>query len=85
MGKDGTVRLSQERFTKDLRTKYDMLGCRPNAAVTMGKLPEKEDPPTTVQLRELQAYAGSYNWLATRTRPELSYWTSLLASTSTRY
>ena len=50
----------------------------------MEKLPDTEDPPSAAQLKELQAHAGSFNWLATRTRPDVSYWTSLLASTSTK-
>ena len=85
MTKGGDVRLSQERFTLDLLSKYGMQGARPLSNITMEKLPEAEDPPNADQLRELQAYAGSFNWLATRTRAELAYWTSLLASTSTKH
>ena len=33
----------------------------------------------------MQAFAGAFNWLATRTRPDLAYYTSLLASSCTHH
>ena len=44
-------------------------------------LPTPDDvPPDAVLLKTLQKYAGEFNWLATRTRPDLAYFTSLIAS-----
>ena len=48
----------------------------------MDRVPETPSPPSGPGLKDLQAYAGSFNWLATRTRTDLSYATSLLASTA---
>jgi hypothetical protein len=42
-------------------------------------------PPTASELKQIQGYAGEFNWLATRTRPDLSYWTSILASAATKH
>ena len=50
----------------------------------MDKPGEQDDLPTKEQLTELQAHAGAFNWLATRTRPDVSYWTSLLASSASK-
>ena len=50
----------------------------------MERLPEQDDPPVAEQLKELQVFAGFFNWLATRTRPDVSYRTSFLASTSSK-
>ena len=36
-------------------------------------------------MKELQGYSGEFNWLATRTRPDMSYYTSVLASACSRY
>ena len=35
-------------------------------------------------MTELQAYAGSFNWLGRRPRPVLAYYTSLLASSASK-
>ena len=39
-----------------------------------------EVPPTPEELKVLQKYAGEFNWLATRTRPDLAYFTSLITA-----
>ena len=41
--------------------------------------------PNPKQLKELQRYGGEFNWLATRTRPDLAYYTSVIASTATQH
>ena len=82
---NGDLYLTQERFTKELLAKHGMDRCKSIKSVSMDKLPEQEDPPQPEQLKELQAHAGAFNWLATRTRPDVSYCTSLLASSTTKY
>ena len=42
--------------------------------------PSEETAPTAAGLKTLQPYAGELNWLATRSRADLAYVTSLLAS-----
>ena len=51
----------------------------------MGQPEATDQPPTPAQLKDLQAYAGEFNWLATRTRSDLAYFTSVIASTATKY
>ena len=51
----------------------------------MPPLEESDRAPTASELRVLQAYAGEFNWLSTRTRADLSYWTSVIASACTRF
>ena len=50
------------------------------ATVTIDKLPVEPEVPTPQQLKQLQGFSGEFNWLATRTRPDMSYCTSILAS-----
>ena len=76
--------LSQERFIKDLLDKYQMSNCHAIKSISIEKPPEKENVPSAQELTELQAYAGSFNWLGTRTRPDLAYYTSLLASSASK-
>ena len=55
-----------------------------NKAVQMDKLPA-ERLPTPAELKVLQCHSGEFNWLATRTRLDLSYYTSLLASSCSKH
>ena len=84
MRSNGDIFLTQERFTKELLTKHKMLDCNPLQCITMNKPPEIDDIPSAELLTELQSYAGAFNWLATRTRPDLAYFTSLLASCASK-
>ena len=43
------------------------------------------DAPTVSQLKTLQSFSGDVNWLATQTRPDLSYVASLISSASSKY
>ena len=46
---------------------------------------EKDTPPAAAELKALQGYAGEFNWLATRTRGDLAYFTSIIASAATKH
>jgi len=59
--------------------------CKGNNTITIAKLPETDDPPSPKVLTKLQSFSGEFNWLATRTRPDLSYFTSVLASACTKH
>ena len=50
----------------------------------MDKLPA-ERLPTPAEPKVLQCHSGELNWLATRTRLDLSYYTSLLASSCSKH
>ena len=78
--KNGDIFLTQERFTKELLAKHNMINCTPIKCITMEKPPEQVHIPTVEQLTELQSYAGAFNWLATRTRPDVAYYTSLFGT-----
>ena len=81
---NGDIVLSQERFVKELLAKHQMTSCNSLKSITIDKPPETEDVPTPEALTELQAFAGSFNWLATRTRPDMAYYVSLLASSASK-
>ncbi len=81
---NGDIFLTQERFAQELLEKHQMHNCNALQAVSLDRPPEVEDPPTSSELTQLQSFAGAFNWLATRTRPDLSYYTSLLASSASR-
>ena len=83
--KNGDVFLHQERFVDSILEKYSMQGCKGNRCVQIDKLPIDDDVPLMTKLQQLQSYSGEFNWLATRTRPDISYLTSLLASSCTKY
>ena len=84
MTADGSIVLSQERFVQELLGNYKMTKCNPLKNITLDKPPGAVDVPSSEELTELQGYAGSFNWLATRTRPDLAYYVSLLASSATK-
>ena len=49
-------------------------------------LPGADDqPPTASELKQIQVHAGELSWLATHTRADLAYWTSILASAATKH
>ena len=62
-----------------------MSDANPIKNIQMGPLPTEQDPPSPKVLKELQGYSGAFNWLATRTRPDLAYYVSVLASACTRF
>ena len=68
------LRLHQSTFANMLLDKYGLTTAKPITSVTM-EVPSNEEIPTDVQLRELQTHAGDLNWLQTRTRADLSYYT----------
>ena len=82
---NGDVYLSQDQFVRGLLDKYGMTQCKGNQCVQVEKLPETVEVPTPAVLKQLQSYSGEFNWLATRTRPDVSYFASLLASSCTKY
>ena len=82
---NGDIFLHQERFVNSLLEKYGMKSCKGNTCVQIDKLPIELDAPTPQVLKQIQSYSGEFNWLATRTRTDMSYFTSLLASSCTKF
>ena len=83
--KNGDVFLHQERFVDSILEKYSLQGCKGNKCVQIDKLPMDDDVPLMPKLRQLQSYSGEFNLLATRIRPDISYFTSPPASSCTKY
>ena len=82
---NGDILLHQTKFVNSLLEKHSLQTCKGNKTVQIDKLPSDEEPPTENVVRQLQAYSGEFNWLATRTRPDIGYYTSLLASACSKY
>ena len=85
-GETGDLLIHQQTFTRQLLTKYglDKLS-KPMSTIQMPLPDEKDGPPTAAELKILQGHAGEFNWLSTRTRADLAYYTSLIASAATKH
>ena len=84
MSKNGDIKIHQRAFIDMLLDKYGLTRLKGTGAVQVDKLPE-EKIPSAAALKKLQTHSGEFNWLATRTRMDLSYYTSLLASASSKH
>ena len=84
--KDGSIIVHQRTFIKQLLAKHGIdQTSKPMTSIQMPNPASGDKPPDTKELRQLQAYAGELNWLATRTRCDSSYVTSVIASAATQY
>ena len=90
---DGAYLLHQQRFIEDLLKCWSMDSCRPSTtpgsddllkAVSDASLQEEENQPDISDVRQAQKLAGSLIWVATRTRPDISYAQSAVSSLATR-
>ena len=80
------MKVHQEMFVAQLLKSYGLDSGSKSIATLAMALPDSNDvPPTPTELKALQKHAGDLNWLATRTRPDLSYYVSVLASVSTQH
>ena len=84
MKTNGDILLHQRAFVDSLLEKYGLSRLKGNASVQIDKLPQ-EAIPSPAELKKLQTHSGEFNWLATRTRVDLSYYTSLLASALSKH
>ena len=77
--------LSQAVYCKDLLAKWGMEECRAIGSLEdVGDEVPEEDEPSPNDVHKAQRLAGGLNWLATRTRPDISFVVSQLASAATR-
>ena len=84
--KTGDLLIHQQSFVRQLLTKHGIdRNSKPMTAIVVTTPEATDKPPTPLQLKQLQAYAGEFNWLATRTRSDLAYYTSVIASTACKY
>ena len=80
------MKVHQETFVSQLLHSYGLDSGSMSIAIVAMALPDSNDvPPTPTELKVLQKHAGELNWLATRTRLDLSYYVSVLASVSTQH
>ena len=82
---NGDLYIHQQKFMENILEKGGMTKGVGNTTVQVDKLPTELDPPDPGQLKVLQGFSGEFNWLATRTRPDISYYVSVLASACTKY
>lgn len=82
---DGGLYIHQKTLCKQLLARHGLDSMSKAVTAVQVGLPEGERQPTPTELRQLQAHAGELNWLSTRTRPDISYVTSVLASAATKF
>ena len=83
---NGDLKIHQSAFTKQLLGNYGFdTMTRSCHNVQMGLPAEDDEPPDAEKLKILQKYCGEFNWLATRTRPDISYFISVIAQAITKY
>ena len=81
-----TPMLHQSSLTKRILTDRGFDPCSKGIKTVQMAHPTASDvPPDPKLLKTLQAHAGEFNWLATYTRPDLAYYTSLIASTASQH
>ena len=78
--------IHQILFIKSILVKHGLDPTSKPLTSVQVPLPGIQDlPPDEKQLKVIQGFCGEYNWLATRTRGDLSYWVSILASAATKH
>jgi len=82
----GGCYLSQSVYTRDMLAKWSMDECRPIGSLddVLPETVQENEEPLLEDVRTAQRLAGGLNWLATRTRPDLSFYVSQLASAATK-
>ena len=82
----GDLIIHQQTFTKQILAKHELDKLSKPINVIQMAAPEATDkPPTAGELKLLQTFAGEFNWLSTRTRSDLAYYTSIIASAASQY
>ena len=84
--------LSQPSYTEELLEKWSMQECNPIGSLDEVSInecayedeEEAGEGPPLYKVREAQRLAGGLNWLATRSRPDIAFYVSQLASAATR-
>ena len=75
--RDGGYEISQHGYLKDLLDRRKVTGCEKSPGP---KIKEGEDEPWDREaLQEAQAITGEMQWIANRTRPDVTYITGLMA------
>ena len=81
---DDGILVTQTKFIRQILIKYGMQDATSLSSVTM-ETPGDDDIPSPEILKTLQCHAGEFNWLSTRTRGDLAYYTSVLASSLSKH
>ena len=82
--------MSQCEYTEDMLQKWGLGACTPTGGLNLERESfenfedDSDDPPETGQIRLAQRMAGGLLWLASRTRPDISFAVSRAAALSTR-
>ena len=62
-----------------------MQGCKDNNFVHIDRFPVEPDVPITAVPGQLRSYSGEFSSLATKTKPDISFFTCLPASSCTKF
>ena len=81
----GGVKIGQWKFTDILFKKHEIKDESKSILTVTMDSPGELDPPSPADLQKLQGFAGEFNWLATRSRSDISYYVSLLASALAKF
>ena len=79
------LKLHQTPFIESILKKHPTKPPKPVTTVQMEALPTEPEELTVSRLKTLQSFSGEFNWLATQTRPDLSYFASLIAPACSKY
>ena len=80
------LKIHQSQFTKQLLVSYGFDAMtKPMMHVQVTFPTDDDGPPDAAELKTLQKFCGEFNWLATRTRPDISYYVSVIAQGVTKY
>ena len=78
--------MHQESFVKMILLKHGLDETSKSlSTISINHPTEKDLPPDPAMLKKIQGMAGEFNWLSTRTRADLGYWTSLISSAATKH
>ena len=78
---NGDLHVHQRTFIRKLLVDHGFdVNSKGIRSVTMAMPTAEDKPPDAKLLKQLQQHGGEFNWLATRTRPDLAYFTSVVAS-----
>ena len=81
------MRVHQTEYTQQLLKKHGLDSDKTSTFEFISLAPPASDdcPPSKQQLKPLQALCGELNWLSVKTRPDIAYCCSVMASSITRF
>eukprot|EP00439_Symbiodinium_sp_Y106_P027584 s4975_g3.t1 len=82
---DGSFILNQEDYVRDLLAKYPSVEGESEVPFLKEEAELAEEEASPVLLRKAQAFAGAFQWLTCRSRPDIAFATNRIAQLMSRY